>query len=164
VRFLKLAAFTIAGGALNWPARWHDPAGSESPEELARHMVEMLCRVSSRASAQRFDGHWHPEERVVVAEHVGVSGSAARCPGGAKRAMDGPLLRHRRDRPQPLQHRLEGGAEKGLARRKSLAPATGRQARQPTVRKALDHGNALAQIPGSFRSGGRQCRQLTPFG
>jgi AcrR family transcriptional regulator len=39
----KLAAFTIAG-ALNWPARWHDPAGSESPQELARHMVDMLCR------------------------------------------------------------------------------------------------------------------------
>lgn len=39
----KLAAFAIAG-ALNWPARWHDPAGSESPGELARQMVEMLGR------------------------------------------------------------------------------------------------------------------------
>lgn len=37
----KLAAFTIAG-ALNWPARWHDPAGSESPEDLAQQMVALL--------------------------------------------------------------------------------------------------------------------------
>jgi len=37
----KIAAFTIAG-ALNWPARWHDPAGSESPEGLARQMIDLL--------------------------------------------------------------------------------------------------------------------------
>ncbi len=37
----KLAAFTIAG-ALNWPARWHDPAGSESAESLARQMIALL--------------------------------------------------------------------------------------------------------------------------
>lgn len=39
----KLAAFTIAG-ALNWPARWHDPAGNQSPDDLARQMVEVLSR------------------------------------------------------------------------------------------------------------------------
>lgn len=39
----KLATFTIAG-ALNWPARWHDPAGSESPEDLARQMIALLGR------------------------------------------------------------------------------------------------------------------------
>ena len=37
----KLAAFAFAG-ALNWPARWHDPMGSESPGELARQMVALL--------------------------------------------------------------------------------------------------------------------------
>lgn len=37
----KLAAFTIAG-ALNWPARWHDPAGTGRPGELARQLVELL--------------------------------------------------------------------------------------------------------------------------
>ena len=39
----KLAAFTIAG-ALNWPARWHDPAGSESPAVLAQQMIALLGR------------------------------------------------------------------------------------------------------------------------
>lgn len=37
----KLMAFTIAG-ALNWPARWHDPGGAENPEALARAMVDLL--------------------------------------------------------------------------------------------------------------------------
>lgn len=37
----KMMAFTIAG-ALNWPARWHDPAGSDTPEALARQMVVLL--------------------------------------------------------------------------------------------------------------------------
>ena len=39
----KIAAFTIAG-ALNWPARWHDPTGSESPQDLARQMIDLLAR------------------------------------------------------------------------------------------------------------------------
>ncbi|NLR70322.1 TetR/AcrR family transcriptional regulator [Novosphingobium sp. ERN07] len=39
----KLAAFTIAG-ALNWPARWHDPAGNESAVDLARQMIALLSR------------------------------------------------------------------------------------------------------------------------
>lgn len=39
----KLLAFTLAG-ALNWPARWHNPAGEKSVEELARDMVEILAQ------------------------------------------------------------------------------------------------------------------------
>lgn len=38
---VKMAAFTIAG-ALNWPARWHDPAGPMSAEEIARSLVDIL--------------------------------------------------------------------------------------------------------------------------
>lgn len=38
---VKLAAFTLAG-ALNWPARWHDPAGPDTPGEIAEGMVEIL--------------------------------------------------------------------------------------------------------------------------
>lgn len=37
----KMLAFTIAG-ALNWPARWHDPEGSESPEAIADQMIRLL--------------------------------------------------------------------------------------------------------------------------
>lgn len=37
----KIMAFTIAG-ALNWPARWHDPAGPENPETLAHAMIDLL--------------------------------------------------------------------------------------------------------------------------
>jgi len=37
----KLSAFTIAG-ALNWPARWHDPEGQETPQNLARRMIALL--------------------------------------------------------------------------------------------------------------------------
>jgi len=39
----KLLAFTLAG-ALNWPARWHDPDGGKSPHDLASDMVAMLAR------------------------------------------------------------------------------------------------------------------------
>jgi AcrR family transcriptional regulator len=38
----KLLAFTLAG-ALNWPARWHDPQGAQSAQELAEHMVDLLA-------------------------------------------------------------------------------------------------------------------------
>lgn len=38
----KLMAFTLAG-ALNWPARWHDAAGSTPPEALARNLVTLLA-------------------------------------------------------------------------------------------------------------------------
>lgn len=39
----KLLAFTLAG-ALNWPARWHDPGGKDKPQELARQMVQLLAK------------------------------------------------------------------------------------------------------------------------
>jgi AcrR family transcriptional regulator len=38
---IKLTAFTIAG-ALNWPARWHDPEGPLTPQEIAAAMVDIL--------------------------------------------------------------------------------------------------------------------------
>ncbi|MBB3957202.1 TetR/AcrR family transcriptional regulator [Novosphingobium sediminicola] len=38
----KMLAFTLAG-ALNWPARWHDPAGDETPAQIARHLVQHLA-------------------------------------------------------------------------------------------------------------------------
>lgn len=38
---VKLIAFTLAG-ALNWPARWHQPEGKESAERLAAKMVDIL--------------------------------------------------------------------------------------------------------------------------
>ena len=37
----KMLAFTLAG-ALNWPARWHDPMGERRPEDLAAEMVDIL--------------------------------------------------------------------------------------------------------------------------
>ncbi len=40
-RDIKLAAFALAG-ALNWPARWFDPQGPGSPEEVAHALVETL--------------------------------------------------------------------------------------------------------------------------
>jgi AcrR family transcriptional regulator len=38
---VKMTAFTLAG-ALNWPARWHDPEGPMSPEAIASSMVDLL--------------------------------------------------------------------------------------------------------------------------
>lgn len=38
---VKMSAFALAG-ALNWPARWHDPAGPDSPETIATELVDML--------------------------------------------------------------------------------------------------------------------------
>lgn len=38
---VKLIAFALAG-ALNWPARWHEPSGESSPLELARGLVAIL--------------------------------------------------------------------------------------------------------------------------
>jgi AcrR family transcriptional regulator len=40
---VRLAAFTLAG-ALNWPARWYDPAGPESPATVAADMVALLTQ------------------------------------------------------------------------------------------------------------------------
>ena len=37
----KLLAFTLAG-ALNWPARWHDPKGTQNEQQLADQMVSIL--------------------------------------------------------------------------------------------------------------------------
>ncbi|MDX3910082.1 MAG: TetR/AcrR family transcriptional regulator [Sphingobium sp.] len=37
----KLLAFTLAG-ALNWPARWHDPSGPQSAQEIASCLVSIL--------------------------------------------------------------------------------------------------------------------------
>lgn len=38
---VRMLAFTLAG-ALNWPARWHDPAGKQSAQSLAAAMVDIL--------------------------------------------------------------------------------------------------------------------------
>lgn len=38
---VKMTAFTIAG-ALNWPARWHDPQGNQSAQSIAAAMVDIL--------------------------------------------------------------------------------------------------------------------------
>ena len=38
---VRLAAFTVAG-ALNWIARWYDPAGPLSPAEIADAVVATL--------------------------------------------------------------------------------------------------------------------------
>lgn len=38
---VKFAAFTLAG-ALNWPARWHDPAGAQPAEEIAASLVDIV--------------------------------------------------------------------------------------------------------------------------
>jgi len=38
---VKMAAFTMAG-ALNWPARWHDPQGPMSSSAIAAAMVDLL--------------------------------------------------------------------------------------------------------------------------
>jgi AcrR family transcriptional regulator len=38
---VKIAAFTLAG-ALNWPARWHDPQGPMSAQTIAIAMVDVL--------------------------------------------------------------------------------------------------------------------------
>ncbi len=46
----KMIAFTLAG-ALNWPARWHDPSGPKTPAEIAIEMVTILTRgVAPRPS------------------------------------------------------------------------------------------------------------------
>lgn len=40
---VKMAAFVLAG-ALNWPARWHDPQGPLPAEEIAVKLVEILTK------------------------------------------------------------------------------------------------------------------------
>ena len=38
---VKMTAFALAG-ALNWPARWHDPAGPMAPDAIAAALVDVL--------------------------------------------------------------------------------------------------------------------------
>jgi len=38
---VKMIAFTLAG-ALNWPARWHDPKGKNSVGSIAADLVDIL--------------------------------------------------------------------------------------------------------------------------
>ncbi len=40
---VKLLGFALAG-ALNWPARWHDPAGPQGADALARQLVTWLAQ------------------------------------------------------------------------------------------------------------------------
>ncbi|QGP80381.1 TetR/AcrR family transcriptional regulator [Sphingobium sp. CAP-1] len=40
---VRMAAFLLAGG-LNWPGRWHDPAGAMSPDFIADALVDLLIR------------------------------------------------------------------------------------------------------------------------
>ncbi|WP_420143068.1 TetR/AcrR family transcriptional regulator [Sphingobium sp.] len=37
----RFASFVLAG-ALNWPARWHDPDGPMTPEQIAGQLVDIL--------------------------------------------------------------------------------------------------------------------------
>ncbi|WP_311268043.1 TetR/AcrR family transcriptional regulator [Sphingobium sp. WCS2017Hpa-17] len=37
---VRFASFALAG-ALNWPARWHDPAGPLSPQQVAEKLVDI---------------------------------------------------------------------------------------------------------------------------
>lgn len=39
----RFASFVLAG-ALNWPARWHDPQGSLSPADIAAKLVSILVQ------------------------------------------------------------------------------------------------------------------------
>ena len=39
----RMLGFALAG-ALNWPARWHDPAGTQSTEALADQLVAWLAQ------------------------------------------------------------------------------------------------------------------------
>lgn len=40
---IKMTAFTLAG-ALNWPAKWHEPSGKSSAKEIAEAIVNVLIR------------------------------------------------------------------------------------------------------------------------
>ena len=40
---VKMTAFTLAG-ALNWPARWHEPSGESSAEDIATALVDVLVQ------------------------------------------------------------------------------------------------------------------------
>jgi AcrR family transcriptional regulator len=38
---VRFASFALAG-ALNWPARWHDPDGALTPEQIAEKLVDIV--------------------------------------------------------------------------------------------------------------------------
>lgn len=40
---VKMTAFALAG-ALNWPAKWHDPSGESSAEDIATTLVDVLTQ------------------------------------------------------------------------------------------------------------------------
>lgn len=40
---IRFASFALAG-ALNWPARWHDPEGPMTPQEIAENLVDVLLQ------------------------------------------------------------------------------------------------------------------------
>lgn len=40
---VRMTAFALAG-ALNWPARWHDPSGAMPPDAVAATLVDVLLR------------------------------------------------------------------------------------------------------------------------
>ena len=40
---VKMTAFTLAG-ALNWPAKWHEPSGENSAEDIATALVDVLVK------------------------------------------------------------------------------------------------------------------------
>lgn len=40
---VKMTAFALAG-ALNWPAKWHDPSGENSAQDIAISLVDVLVR------------------------------------------------------------------------------------------------------------------------
>jgi AcrR family transcriptional regulator len=40
---VRMTAFALAG-ALNWPARWHDPSGPMPPDAVAATLVDVLLR------------------------------------------------------------------------------------------------------------------------
>jgi len=47
----RLLAFALAG-ALNWPARWYKPEGSQTKQDLAQSLVSMLARGFLAPGAQ----------------------------------------------------------------------------------------------------------------
>jgi AcrR family transcriptional regulator len=40
---VKMTAFTLAG-ALNWPAKWHEPSGENSAKDIATALVDVLVK------------------------------------------------------------------------------------------------------------------------
>jgi hypothetical protein len=50
---VRLMAFTLTG-ALNWIARWYEPMGAQTPEQIAQHCVGLLISgIAPRAEKPR---------------------------------------------------------------------------------------------------------------